>query len=214
MTATAWKPADQIDQIRICAGPGCTREFRPRRWQDTYCSERCAARSAAAAVIDDSAPALRQTDPPELHDGGSPALPAPAAAEPEPGDAPAATPPPPDGRRPCSNPGCAKQFAPGRGWRAKYCCWACMRAVNPPKPKPTTITITTDVSPAPPAREVAGFAEGHHDGFCSGVEAAAELAITLMASPTFRALGPEVARAVICEVYAPMSTSHSTGGGR
>jgi hypothetical protein len=205
MTATAWKPADQVDQVRICAGPGCTREFRPRRGQDTYCSERCAARSAAAAVIDDSAPALRQTAPPEPHDGGIPAPP-PAAAEPEP--APAATPLPPDGRRQCGNPDCTKQFAPGRGWRARYCCWACMRAVNPPKRDPAA-----EASPTPPAREVAGFAEGHHDGFLSGVVAAAELAITLMASPTFRALGPDTARAVICEVYAPTPTSQDAGGG-
>ncbi len=207
MTATGWKPADQVDRVRICAGPGCTREFRPRRGQDTYCSERCAARSAAAAVIDDSAPALRQTAPPEPHDGGIPAPP-PAAAEPELGDAPAAT-PPPDGRRQCGNRDCTKQFAPGRGWRARYCCWACMRAVNPPKPEPVA-----EASPTPPPREVAGFAEGHHDGFLSGVEAAAELAITLMASPTFRALGPDTARAVICEVYAPTPASQDAGGGR
>src|SRR6266540_1640514 len=122
MTATGWKPADQVDRVRICAGPGCTREFRPRRGQDTYFSERCAARSAAAAVIDDSAPALRQTAPPEPHDGGIPAPP-PAAAEPELGDAPAAT-------------------------------------------------------------------------------------------PTLRALGPDTARAVICEVYAPTPASQDAGGGR
>ena len=59
MTAAqpAWRPVEAVVARRFCAAPRCDNEFRPGSLSDPYCSERCAAASAAATAQSIAGPA-------------------------------------------------------------------------------------------------------------------------------------------------------------